>query len=369
MLLDATEQVGIQESVLIITEDSQNINDEILYFSSEEIPTTTVSLSRLSTNLEDFKNSLLLYNQSKMSFDGKRVIRDLHVQGILSLIPYTFEDEEKGASVNDIFSLCLPLNKRKFYQHTKALVELNRERRIREELEQYIQSSSRLVSLGELTGAVIHDLNNYMTVCMASYSGIDTAIEKKLGDAKVRKFMGLGKRAVDEIIRISQRCDSFIKGDQTIVMESFQLYELCSWVGDLMEFQLRQAKIDYRIRINRSINLNTDRSVLMQSILNMVKNSIRAIESCDGERWIEVSFENDLHEPKIKVTDSGSIDFASMNRVFDLNFTSNDGDGHGLGLYLVKKNLAELNISIEVGNNGNTQFSMTLPKSIISLGM
>lgn len=207
-----------------------------------------------------------------------------------------------------------------------------------------------------------------MMVSSASYSGIKFAMEKNKCEKKISRFCKLGTRATDELMNISARCDSFMNGQDGIVIETFYLNDIVLWLEEIFKRELSKYKINFKYDVSKSVIIKSDRSIIMQSLLNLVKNSIKAIKGSKSDRWIEVIFDMDQNVPTIKVVDSGSISEEVSKQVFGINFSSCKKNGHGIGLYLVRKRLKELGITINVSlsSSSNTTFELILPSGMVT---
>ncbi len=236
-------------------------------------------------------------------------------------------------------------------------------------LENQIASNARFVNLGELTGSVIHDLNNYTNVCLASFSGINYVIEKKGDLESVKKFSDLGERSVHELVSLSKKCESFIKSGEQRQEEVFHLYDICQWLVGMFKDQLRESQIELNIDVNQSVIMKTDKATLTQSLLNLVKNSIKALSGLsDKDKWITISFKHKRDFPTISVLDSGQIPEAERKEVFKKYYTSDQYKGHGIGLYIVRKNLLNIDIRIELDPTGNTCFNLLFNPNSVTYG-
>lgn len=236
-------------------------------------------------------------------------------------------------------------------------------------LEDEIVSNERLVNLGELTGSVIHDLNNYANVCLASFSGINYIVKSKGNLDAVERFSKIGERSVKELGKLSSKCDSFIKGEGVVQEEVFHLYEICEWLEGMFRGKFRENRINFNIDVNKSVIAKTDKSILMQSLLNLIKNSIKALEDASlDKKWITISFKHTSKAPTVSVTDAGSIPSDMKPKLFEKYFTSDCRRGHGLGLFMVKKRLAEIDVAIEIDKSVNTCFNLFLKPSAVTYG-
>lgn len=267
-------------------------------------------------------------------------------------------------------TLYFPMKKNQLVATLDLFNHLDLERKLSLDLEEYIQSNSTFINLGELTASVIHDLNNFMMVSSASYSGIKFVLEHKFCEEKIKKFCRLGSRATDELMRISAKCDSFLSGGSTLKIETFSLFDLCSWLGEMFQSDLRLHNIDLKLSVNKGVVLECDQSVLLQALLNLLKNSIRAIKNSHGEKWIEINFKMSLEDFRIEFVDSGRGDADKLDNAFRVSSSRElSQGGHGIGLYLVRKRLSELNIAISSVKSSHTTFVMVLPRDMVTYGI
>jgi two-component system CAI-1 autoinducer sensor kinase/phosphatase CqsS len=92
--------------------------------------------------------------------------------------------------------------------------------------------------------------------------------------------------------------------------------------------------------VRRDFEFRGSRQALMNSMHNLIKNSLKAIHAKSaplrqGDVLIEVGTFQD--RGRIVVTDRGcGIEVAIQGRVFDPFFTTTPGDSHGLGLAYAK---------------------------------
>lgn len=124
------------------------------------------------------------------------------------------------------------------------------------------------------------------------------------------------------------------------------------------EFDQRSIEFD----ISGSGTIAADESKLRRLALNLLKNSLEAVES-SGK--ITVVIDEDNTNFIIKFTDTGSgMETDLQRRIFDPHFTTRD-KGYGLGLPLVKKIVDEMNgtIVVESAPGQGSEFQLTLPKN------
>lgn len=112
-------------------------------------------------------------------------------------------------------------------------------------------------------------------------------------------------------------------------------------------------------------NIRIEDWELCKVISNLTDNAIRALESVDkNERIIRISISETKEDYCFEVEDNGpGIPWEAQDQVFKKGFTTKDGEGHGMGLYIVSCILAENKgrIGLE-SNEDKTVFTINLAK-------
>lgn len=351
--------------VSVITFNGSVQNKVLEYFSSLNIDLEVVKFSDLKSLKLECKNRFFLCEVSEMSvFDFREVTEFLETKDS-QVFRYTFNSGSL-CEVEDECILHLPMTKPQLISNLKVLRNFYVSKKKNEILENFLNTRSRLINLGELTASVMHDLNNFTMVASASFEGIKFAVDKNSCLTKIDRFCHIGKKSINELMRISSKCDSFLNGADTIRIEEISIFEICEWIEDIFKAEFTRYNIELKISVNPEIVIKSDRSVIMQSLLNLVKNSISAIKNKLDHKWIEVGLIDSTDGMTLEVSDSGTMCSSMTDHLFDINKSSNSKDGHGLGLYLVRKRLSELNINIDVTLNPNTTFFIELPRDIVS---
>ncbi len=224
-----------------------------------------------------------------------------------------------------------------------ALRDLTERRR----LEEQIQQTKRLESLGLLAGGIAHDFNNLLVAIMGNADLAETVLEP---DHPARDH-------VEEVLRASQRaadlCQQMLayagKGRSTV--EPVDLNEVVQEMADLMEVSLPPtAELTLRLA-PRLPAVMGDVVQLRQVVLNLLTNAADAVGARRG--WIElVTFRSEFDpvgeteavvdaRPDagpwvgIRVADTGiGMDEETRQRIFD-PFFSTKARGRGLGLAAV----------------------------------
>jgi len=192
---------------------------------------------------------------------------------------------------------------------------------------------SRVLTLGELTAAIAHEINQPLAAVVADGSaGLHWLDGDPPNLPEVRQTLARvvknANRAADVIARIRAMARK-----SPLRMEQLDVNELIQDVIALTRSELDRNRIALHTRLADGLPpVQGDRVQLQQVILNLIMNAIEAMSG--GEpRELQVASERD--EPQhvlVSVEDSGcGFDPAMIDRMFDTFHTTKSG-GMGMGL-------------------------------------
>lgn len=229
------------------------------------------------------------------------------------------------------------------------------------ELEEKIFQAEKLASLSILSAGVSHEINNPL-------SSILTNVQNLLdddNDDETRTALNWIEQETRRIAKIVSDLLNFSASDSGDSEGS----EINSVIDDVLKL------INYGLIKEGRINLSSDfqanlplvvisRSELKQVIINLVQNSIYAIEK-QGEILVTTRLSDDYSRIHLQIIDNGiGMNEETMLHVFDPFFTTRtNGKGTGLGLSIVygivNKYSGTLDVKSVVGSG--TTITMSLP--------
>lgn len=168
---------------------------------------------------------------------------------------------------------------------------------------------------------------------------------------------------IQEILNIQRQ---FISGPDSIEKREISLKGL---IGDCISMLLASFKkrgVHISINIPDNLPLFTgDRTKLMQVIMNVLKNSIEAIDSYTMDKSVSLTATADPHSLILKIHDSGrGFDEETGKKIFTRGFTTKK-TGTGLGLNHCKVILEAHGGSIDITSEGPGKGALTTIKFII----
>jgi C4-dicarboxylate-specific signal transduction histidine kinase len=203
-------------------------------------------------------------------------------------------------------------------------------------LQEKLTHLSRVALLGELSGALAHELQQPLTAILCN-ANTAQLLTKKAG-FNLEELQEI----LQEIVNDDKNAGQIIQRLRALLMRGetkFDLVEVPELVADVMVLArgtLRERNIQVNSRIEEEIPaVKGDRVELQQVLLNLVLNASDAMSdnpARDRRMEVVVDLSDDTHAVRISVLDCGNgIDAEQLERVFDPFFTTKVG-GLGLGL-------------------------------------
>jgi PAS domain S-box-containing protein len=222
-----------------------------------------------------------------------------------------------------------------------------------DQLRSELAHATRLTTLGELSSALAHELNQPLAAILSN------------AQAAVR-FLGADEmdkqeicEILDDIIRDDKRAGNVIHNLRGMITKRPALREACSLnevVGEviaLMRSEIIEAQVDIRPQLSPQLPLvAADRVELQQILVNLLVNALHALEGAPEEnRLIEVETRLDESFVVVTVRDRGrGIPAERLPLIFD-SFVSTKENGLGLGLSICRRIIEGNAGSIEARNN------------------
>jgi two-component system sensor kinase FixL len=226
-------------------------------------------------------------------------------------------------------------------------------------LQERVIRSERLAALGQVVAEISHEIKNPLMMI----GGFARQLARQARDEKSVTKLNIIK---DEVLRLEELLkelrDFYLP--RTLKTEDIDIYGLLTEVRSLVKDDCERKNIRTEFKTQgKPIIIEGDRDRLKQVFLNLVKNSIEAMEK-GGNLSIQSKLNGDRVE--ISITDDGSgIPKSNQEKIFSPFFTTKRR-GSGLGLSVSKRIIEEQAGSIivfESEEGKGTVFKITLPVS------
>jgi len=212
-------------------------------------------------------------------------------------------------------------------------------------LEENLQRKEKLSAMGQLASGLAHEIRNPLNAIGMITQRFNKEFEPTQ-DAE--EYHQLTKTVVSEVRRINEIIQQFLKFARPpkLNLSRTNIIKLIESIILLVNAQAQQKGVEISKTLNTIPQLLIDQNQVKQALLNLMQNSIEAIE---GEGQIQVRTDvSDNNEVIIEIADSGiGMDKATISKIFNLYFTTKPS-GTGLGLSMVHQIISQHNGRIEV---------------------
>lgn len=227
----------------------------------------------------------------------------------------------------------------------------------RTEIEQRLQQSEKLASIGELSTYIAHEIRNPLF----TISGFaNSLVRNKNVDEKVREKLSIildESRRLDVILKSIINFTRPTEAEITIV----DLNELAASTMEVMGLGLSKQGIELVMELEPGIAMvKANPEVIKQCLINLVKNAIEAMP--DGG-MLTVSTGMIGNFATLSVEDTGVGIAPEIREKIFSPFFSTKGKGSGLGLAMTRKILDEIGGDVDLTSSVDkgTRITLLLP--------
>ena len=226
-----------------------------------------------------------------------------------------------------------------------------------------LEEAKRLSLIGEFAAGIAHEVNNPLAVIHSKAQLLEIQLNQ-LTEKKTESIENIID-SLESIKRMTLHTSDLIKNLKTFSSKAnFDQLELTK-ITDVLDMVLKisqnrcsNAGIKVAINVDPNLKLNCNPSGLAQVILNLISNSIDAIEY-QKDKWINIETKLSNKTLKIIITDSGGgISDEIVEKITQPFFSTKDpGKGTGLGLSISSKSIEKMKGKFYYNSESeNTQF-------------
>jgi signal transduction histidine kinase len=350
---------------ILIVDDEKDVVDTINDILVEEGYDTILSFNGKDAlkQLQETSPELIILDYYLPEIMGIEVLKEIRkTDDDIAVIMMTGRGEEQlavslmKAGASDY--LKKPLGKFTLLGAVKDVfrkIDINRE----------IVQSERLLLLGELFPFVAHEIRNPLH----AIGGALAIIQKRTNDDPlVTRSIHVINDEINRLNKFVKECLDFSNPSDPSKFVSTDINDIIISSLDLMTpvFQDLSKEINVSLSLQEDLpRVNTNFNEIKQVFLNIIKNSVEAIERA-GSLEIKTSYNQTAPSDFITIqfSDSGKgIKEDIINKIFDPFFTTKPG-GNGLGLPVCRKIITENHhgtINIKSPEGKGTTFMIKLP--------
>lgn len=234
------------------------------------------------------------------------------------------------------------------------------------EKEVYIDQThkERLTILGQMSSSFVHEFRNPLT----SIIGFTKLLKSDYPELPYLDVMS------HELDQLNYRISQFLHVSRKEIIESKkEKFLVFTMLSELIEFlypSLVDGDVQVKSHLDSQVYIQGNKEELRQVFLNLIMNSIDALQQVKSDRRITISCTFENEEIKITVANNGpEISEAALEAIFEPFYTTKDL-GTGIGLYICRKLVEKHEGRISCTSDPyETAFTVNIPAAKEELGV
>ena len=204
------------------------------------------------------------------------------------------------------------------------------------------------IQLENFVYSVSHDLR----APLSSMKGVIEITQEETSEELTREHMGLLKGSIEKldhfILDVLDYCRSKrleMKADQI----DFKMM-IDDIADNLKHMNQNESNVDIKVKVEQDITFCSDKVGVSIVLSNLVSNAIRYRDRNSNQSFVNIEVTATDEKANIVVKDNGiGISKELQGKIFDMFYRiSDETDGTGLGLFLVKETIDKLHGQIKV---------------------
>ncbi|WP_027000389.1 hybrid sensor histidine kinase/response regulator [Eisenibacter elegans] len=338
-----------KDAILYVDDEPKNLSSFKAVFRRDYDVLTATSATEGLAILADKPVQLVITDQRMPNVTGVEFL-----EKIARLYPEITRIILTGYS--DVEAIINAINKGKVYRYVTKPWQLDNLREtIDQALETYHLRAKNEALLEELkkTNAeldrFVYSASHDLRAPVASLLGLINLAKRETDAERMREYFLMQEG-------ILQRLDSFIsdiaefsRNSRTeIQLEKIELQRFIQEIWEQHRYHIDAQKIDFRCYIDAPVYCYSDLTRLAIICNNLISNAVRYYDPAKSQPFIQVNIRQTAEATYLSVADNGiGIEEAHLPHIFDMFYRATDQrNGSGLGLFLVKESLEKLNGSI-----------------------
>lgn len=244
---------------------------------------------------------------------------------------------------------------------SRALEKVRLQRRSRE-LERRARVAEKLAAVGTLSAGLAHEIRNPLNAASLQLQLLERRLQRTANDPKFLEPVAMVQR---ELSRLSHLVGDFLRFARPadLYLRRLDANHLVEHVVALFGPEATRLGVSLRAELpDDALHIEGDREKLQQVVINVVRNSMEALESTGGNIVLSLAWASD-GMVLLRVRDDGpGIPDATLQRVFE-PFFSTKPMGTGLGMAICHSLVQQHGGAIQVRSDAGTEVDILLPAS------
>ena len=229
-----------------------------------------------------------------------------------------------------------------------------------------LMEQSKLAQMGEMMNMIAHQWRQPLNVVAAS--ALNLSLLNSIGSLDDDELEKTTNFIQEQVQKMSETINDFMEFNKEASQDKITLSESVISVEKMIRSQLVNRSIRLEIDIDSSIKVFHNKTSIEHSLMNIIGNARDAFDGLDTQEPKIIKIYTQKNDKNIVLCiedNAGGIPKDILNKIFNPYFTTKEqGKGTGIGLYMTKKMIEEVDgSSIDVkSSDGKTIFYLKFTK-------
>ena len=244
--------------------------------------------------------------------------------------------------------------------------KLEKEVKENQKKDRLLMEQSKLAQMGEMMNMIAHQWRQPLNVVAAS--ALNLSLLNSIGSLDDDELEKTTTFIQEQVQKMSETINDFMEFNKETSQDEIILNESVINVQKMIMSQLVNRSIKLQIDVDSSIKVFHNKTSIEHSLMNIIGNARDAYDNYTGEdeKCIKIYTKESENNIILFIEDNaGGIPKKIINKIFNPYFTTKEqGKGTGIGLYMTKKMIEEVDgTTIHVdSSNGITIFQIKFTK-------
>lgn len=234
------------------------------------------------------------------------------------------------------------------------------------EIEKKMQSDARIATLGEMSTAIAHELNQPLgAICNYAYAAEKIAKQHPQPDPALLEGLAQIRHEAERGAQVIKSIRNFIRREE-LASEQIDVAVMLNDLRPILELQAQSQGSRLAIDVKDQLKINCSKALLQQVILNLTKNGLDAMKDLPrSSRVLQINagVNEDTQRITFEVIDAGHGISEEVQKSLFKPFFTTKKDGLGIGLNLCLSIAERQGGTVRWQNNatGGARFVLELP--------
>ncbi|MBC8237955.1 MAG: PAS domain-containing protein [Helicobacteraceae bacterium] len=338
------------------------INNEYLITDCSQAYMDLLGVQKIDIYLQNFFNYENLKSAEELT---KEILNHIQEKKVYKYEKITLTDKEKEITL--LNTLVPEYDKNGMHIGFIIFSENITSAKLVQKQQQILLQNSRTSAMGEMISMIAHQWRQPLSVINTIIATLKVKKELDvLDDATLEESYDKIEKTVSYLSDTIDDFRNFFKTNKELSLIPIQT--IFDKATNLLMGDIKAYKIHYTENISDDIKINTYKNELIQTLINILKNSIDAFKDTPREnQTLTVKVWEEPRYVIIEIEDNaGGIKEEIVGKVLEPYFSTKSKNGTGLGLYLCKTIVEEhLNGELTIKSKGvNTTSIIKLAKNL-----